>query len=41
MLTATLCNLKIILQFEKPKIEVHISDRAILSGFAMREFTTK
>ena len=41
MFTATLCNLKIILQFQKPKIEVHIADCAILSRFAMREFTTE
>ena len=41
MFTATLCNLKIILQFQKPKIEVHIADCAILLRFAMREFTTE
>ena len=31
----------IILPFEKPNIEVHTFDRATLSDFAMREFTTK
>ena len=27
--------------FEKPKIEVHIFDRATFPGFAMRDFRTK
>ena len=31
----------IIIPFEKPKIEVQIFDRTSLSGFAMKEFTTK
>ena len=31
----------IIIPFKKTKIEVHIFDRAILSCFAMMEFTTK
>ena len=29
------------MSLEKPKIEVHIFDKATLSGFAMREFRTK
>ena len=29
------------MSFEKPSIEVHIFDRATLSGFAMKEFKTK
>ena len=33
--------LMIIIPFEKPKIEVHIYDRATISGFALREFTKK
>ena len=31
----------IIIPFERRKIEVHVFDRATLSRFAIREFTTK
>ena len=31
----------IIILFENPKTEVHIYERATISGFALREFTKK
>ena len=31
----------IVIHLKKPKIEIHVFDRVILSGFAMKGFTTK